>query len=136
MLYPFRLPDPMLAAVEALEGVTRIAASAKQVLVHPHHVPIGLFIVVEGVLVLSDGRGEERVRAGGFQGLVMIPELGELESAAARSARIEPGTVVLFVPRSLPLTDRQARALLEALPARRVSLQRPCLAFADARRGA
>lgn len=117
------MTQPTLAAIEALDGVTRMTARARQVLVHPGHVPNGLFVIVEGVVVTVRGHEEKRIRAGGFEGLVLVPDPRELDLAVDRWARVEAGTALLFVPRLLPQTDPVARALFAALPVRRVSLQ-------------
>jgi hypothetical protein len=117
--------DEALAVVESMEGVTRIVAGTGQILVHRNHTPFGFFVIVEGTLVLSDGASIEFVRADNLSGPVLVPAMGELELPAWRSARVEVGAVVLYLPRSLALFDAHARGLIEDLELRAVSLQPP-----------
>ncbi len=133
---PVATIEETLAVVQALEGVTDIVAGSGQVLIHRNHVPLGFYVVVDGTLILSDGHGVEFLRASASSGPILVPAVGELEVAAARSARVEVGAHVLYLPRSLALFNPDIRSLLSGLELRAVSLQSTILSGTSAQSAA
>jgi hypothetical protein len=106
-----------------LGGATQLIAHVGQVLVHSGHVPPGCYVMVRGTMVVSDGLRMQFVRVARGAGPVLVPPVEELDRAARHSVHIEIGTHVMYLPRSILLSDPGTARALQQLGLQSVSLQ-------------
>jgi hypothetical protein len=95
-----------------LGGATQLIAHVGQVLVHSGHVPPGCYVMVRGTMRVARGAGP-----------VLVPPVEELDRAARHSVHIEIGTHVMYLPRSILLSDPGTARALQQLGLQSVSLQ-------------
>ena len=113
-----------IRALEAWPDVTRLRGHAGQVILYRTHYPPGVFVVLAGVVrVVSSERrdGPRPVRLDAGRGPFAIPGPDQLDRRAAGSVELVTDADILFVPRSLVLSDEALRrCLVEAHLAERV----------------
>jgi hypothetical protein len=106
---PDRRQEALAKALGSLPDVTPVAAQSGQVLLYPHHVPNGLYLVLQGVVRKDSNRLMDASR-----GPFLIPSYDELDRPAPTSFTVARETRMLFIPRSLALFDAEVRRLLES----------------------
>ena len=120
-------PPQVLAPLAMLPGVTALAIRRGEVLLHIDHLPPGVFVVIDGGLVLANPCGcAESVDThanGRAIGMFLFPALAEVDERAGRSATQRRDGKALYVPRSTVLFDAAARKLLTQLYLREVSMR-------------
>jgi len=115
--------DRPFGPLARLEGATPMVAGVGQMLVHRDHIPPGCFVVLQGTLLVSDGQHVQFVQVALDGEPVLVPPVDELDDAATRSVRVEVGTRLLYLPRSVLTSDPAAVRVLKAAGLRAISLQ-------------
>lgn len=111
-----RKHEAFARALEGMEDVTAVSGRVGQVLLYPQHQPVGLYVVVHGV-VRRDGNRLLDAARGAFS----VPPYEEIDRPAATSFTVARETRMFFIPRSLALHDAEVRRVLETaglVPAR------------------
>jgi len=112
-------------ALRAIEGVTPVRARRGEVIAYVQHVPIGLFVVTDGALVLTKPCGcAETIdthHGGSPIGPFVFPAAAEYDERVGRSAQVRRDSDILYVPRSLVMTDPEVRGLIDRLWLREAS---------------
>lgn len=117
--------ETWLAALIAHESVTRLQASAGQVLIHRDHVPSGVYVVLSGDLALNTAPDAADAWAVTADRPYLLPHPAELDLPAGCAARVRTTVDLIHVPRSLMWLAPEIGHLLQHAPIPAVSLVPP-----------
>lgn len=116
--------EAALAALAALPDVMRARRPAQQVLVYEGHLPLRLFLVLDGaVAVEAPARSAPLVRSTREGGPFFVPDPRELDRPAGARVVLAVESDLLCIPRSLVTERGGAEAALPLANIATLSLQ-------------